>query len=529
MNKEKNIKIFKNLIKLLPILLLLLTCGYVIKSIIEAKSITDLLIEYLGHISILLLFVIFTILMLIIIYVLAILSKKKWIMTIVCIVVVISSFTMVYVSNTAVRINNSLNNIVDDETVKSIYLVSSSTSVYADNSLGSEEEKNADLEYNDTVIGALINTTSFEGNILPLEYQMENDKITKVVYYQSWVELVEGLNSGEVDIIGLPTNYESLFTLEEFQNVNTEELVIIDKFNKEVITSTQLQSEDPFSILVLAVDKTIYDDDINGLYDVVVLITFIPQTGEIVMNSIPRDTTLKSPCINDQYDKINHNGNPYLGEGTNCIVETVEQSFETEIDYSLVVGFTGMMEIVDYLDGIYIDNQYGDFWGQDENRYYGSVYVPGGYNLLDGQQALSYARNRSQGNISALGAFDRSQAHVTVIKAILDRMMDKNIFTDLPTFLDIIAENTYTDFPMNDLVALNQLAQKFLTQDELKIHSVVIDGVTGSYDSPLSSIPLSGFKPYVSSMEYMINTYNMIQDGEPFVSTPDFDLTSIIE
>ncbi len=504
-----------------PLLVSLSALGIFAYTMINAKSISDLFVDLIGNryaiISVFSLFIIISAL----IYIAAVIASRKKLSIVFGIFLLLIAGVSTFTSYEIIKINDSLDKFEGENEYKA-----HTTFVVLNDSALTEEADKEEKNYSNVKMGILTNEQSYDGNILPKFYQEENPGITEVIEYNSWVELLEGLENKEVDLIPFPVMYEELYNTPGFENKSVDDIVVIDEMKKtlKLDKKEELDGSKPFSILIVAVDKNIVSDNINGLYDVVVLVTVVPDSGEIYMNSINRDSLFKSTCMNDRYDKITHTGNPYLGKGTDCIVETIEEGFDTKIDYSLVADFGGLIDIVDFLDGVYIDNTYGDFRGQDENRVKYSVFVPGGYNLLNGQQTLSWARNRKQGNIVG-GAIERANAHSEVIKAILNRLEEKNILFNISPFLDVVAENTYTDFPLNDLVELNKIVKNVAPNGEFDIKTVSLEGRPQQYSSPWGRQKLSGVAPYIDSYNFMIEMYNKIRDDEPYQMSPEFDLT----
>ena len=74
-------------------------------------------------------------------------------------------------------------------------------------------------------------------------------------------------------------------------------------------------------------------------------------------------------------------------------VATVEELFDIEIDYSIKVGFSSVIEVVDLIGGIdiYSDKAFTTYCSDGGAK---STEVVEGWNHFDGAEALSYARER---------------------------------------------------------------------------------------------------------------------------------------
>ena len=82
--------------------------------------------------------------------------------------------------------------------------------------------------------------------------------------------------------------------------------------------------------------------------DVNMIITINPYTKNILLTSIPRDYYVQVYGKVGLKDKLTHSGIYGIG----VTVATVEELFDIEIDYSIKVGFSSVIEVVDLIGGI---------------------------------------------------------------------------------------------------------------------------------------------------------------------------------
>jgi len=75
------------------------------------------------------------------------------------------------------------------------------------------------------------------------------------------------------------------------------------------------------------------------------LVTVNPKTMNLTMLNIPRDTNFKLACTNDNERKINY-------ANDDCIMKTLNQIFNVNIDYYVKVDFRLVVDLVDILGGI---------------------------------------------------------------------------------------------------------------------------------------------------------------------------------
>jgi LCP family protein required for cell wall assembly len=129
--------------------------------------------------------------------------------------------------------------------------------------------------------------------------------------------------------------------------------------------------------------------------DVVKIIHMDPTTGSISMISIPRDTIVSlvgNQSIYGNFNRINVNlipsatnpvGDPSL------LVKTIEANFGIPINYTVVVGFAGLINAAVALGGVYLNFPYASV-----DDFSGLRIMRPGCQLVTGFQALAIARSR---------------------------------------------------------------------------------------------------------------------------------------
>lgn len=226
---------------------------------------------------------------------------------------------------------------------------------------------------------------------------------------------------------------------------------------------------EPFTVLLIGVDQRDNPDEIpRG--DTLIVVHVNPTERWASMLSIPRDTLVSIPNIGE--DKINaayFHGYIYAselyGEGTApaeaggaLAAETVEAFLGVPIDYIAQVDFRGFQRIIDTIGGISIDvpQPLLDAEFPTANYGYERIYIPAGLQVLDGRQALIYARSRHAGS-----DFDRSSRQQQVLQAMLHSMRQRALLDQiglLPELVADVQESVATTLPVSDLNTLRGLA-----------------------------------------------------------------------
>ena len=123
-------------------------------------------------------------------------------------------------------------------------------------------------------------------------------------------------------------------------------------------------------------------------------------------------------------DKLTHAG----VYGIDMSIKTLEDLYDTKIDYYIRVNFNTLIKLVDEIGGIdiYSDAAFTPW----TNR---SVYVKYGWNHFDGAAALAYSRERMT---YLEGDIHRGQNQQQVIEAIIKKVTQSR---DINTYLNLLS------------------------------------------------------------------------------------------
>src|SRR5207244_3229713 len=119
------------------------------------------------------------------------------------------------------------------------------------------------------------------------------------------------------------------------------------------------------------------------------------------------------------------------------------------------INFEGFQKVVDTVGGIYIDVPEAIDDSCYPTDWYGceKLHFDAGYQYMDGERALKYARTRHQDN-----DFARSRRQQQVILAVRQQALRAGILPHLPDLLDQFSGMTETNIPFDKQLALGQLA-----------------------------------------------------------------------
>ena len=333
----------------------------------------------------------------------------------------------------------------------------------------------------DTRIGILKDTTSPEGYIIPVEmvneYKLEDEN--ELIEYEDYSSMLADMYADELDLMFISSSYVGMFSnVTGYEDIETDTKVIASKEKKmkKVETSKSEGASsgkdvtEPFTILLMGIDST---DEIltknavaNG--DTLILITFNPKTLNATMVSIPRDSYVPIACWSGKDEnKITH----AAGYGTDCMMNTIEDFFDVNIDYYAKINFKGLVKLVDALGGVEI-NVEQKLCTDNSNRER-EVCVYPGLQTLDGEHALVYARNRK-----ALknGDFGRGQHQQELVKAMIEKMKGVRNVTTFMDILNTVSNSMDTNLTTKQILAFynvgKDIMKKGLSSEEAELVNI---------------------------------------------------------
>jgi LCP family protein required for cell wall assembly len=191
----------------------------------------------------------------------------------------------------------------------------------------------------------------------------------------------------------------------------------------------------------------------QGRNDVNILMTINPITHSIKMVSIPRDSYVPlnktacglSPYLSNTMDKLTHAG--VWSTGVNCIIGTLEDTFNVKIDYYLQMNFSSFKGIIKALGTIQVNNAQAfteDISGLKYHYEQGII-------ELDSQRAIYYARQR-HGFI--MGDLQRVKNQQEVIKGIIAKITDISTLTKIESIVSAVQGTIDTNMLPEEIMAL---------------------------------------------------------------------------
>lgn len=433
--------------------------------------------------------------------------QKKKVRFIVDIVLSLAySALLIFVGGNIIKTIGKVGNLTERETTYSASIVTlSSNKATSINDISSSKE-----------LGMIKDKKSVDGYQIPKQIIEDKSLKNKVKYYDNYTDLLADLYDEEIEYVFLPSGYQSMFTsIEAYKNIAEDTKVIYTQkksVKQEVSAGKSLK--EPFTILLMGIDSDTNDltqsSSFNG--DSLMLITFNPNTLNSTILSIPRDTYVPIACFNGKRkNKITH----AAWQGEQCMMDTITGFTGIPIDYYVKINFKGAVQLVDALGGIDAEVPIG-FCEQNSDRAWGenTICVDAGYQHLNGEQALAWARHRKS---AGFDDFVRGQNQQLVVKAMLNKLKDVRSLDTVYKILDTVGNNMATNMTTSEILSLYNIGKDVLTrtkdmavEDVLSMQHLYISGADASiYDYSTingqgTRMRLYNFVPYQESLDAVI-------------------------
>lgn len=176
----------------------------------------------------------------------------------------------------------------------------------------------------------------------------------------------------------------------------------------------------PFSILLMGIDSGGLGRTEKGRSDVMMVATVNPDTQEIAVTSIPRDSYVEIPGRG--MDKINH---AYAFGGPELSLQTVKNWLGIELNDYAVIDMQGLVDMIDSVDGI-------DIVPPESFEIDGYQFEEGKSIHLDGDSALAYSRERYNSG----GDYARQERQRQIILSFIDKVRQES--SDIPSMISVV-------------------------------------------------------------------------------------------
>ncbi|MFL5758787.1 MAG: LCP family protein [Thermomicrobiales bacterium] len=246
--------------------------------------------------------------------------------------------------------------------------------------------------------------------------------------------------------------------------VNAEGTAVLATVAPEEAAIADWDGQDRVTILLLGVDRR---TDEPARTDTMILVNIDPQTKKAGMISLPRDMKVFVPGygvhkINAAYAFGDANKDKEQGGGPGLTIRTVEANFGIRINYFAEVDFQGFINIVNTVGGVTVDVPYpikDDAYPASGDNYM-RVYFPAGWQHMNGERALEYARTRHDD-----GDGHRNLRQQQVLLALRQQAVSLDLLPKAQDLLRQVGKSFRTDLSPTQVLQLGRLASQISTDN----------------------------------------------------------------
>ncbi|GEM_PF-3159576 len=357
---------------------------------------------------------------------------------------------------------------------------------------------------------------------LGMEYLEEEGISVNYQMYSSQDDLFFALIAGDVDAAILPSAYQQKYVNDTNidYSEHLEKCNLIYSFEKKIKTGENENVDkdltiEPFNILLIGYAP---ENDSYGLSDTIILASVNPQTLTVGLTSIARDSYVPIACYGNQSsDKIN----AARGVSRQCLMDTVSNLLDVDVELYVEVNFKGLVSIVDAVGGIPIYSE-EDFVGQTSSTERGEYFIeiPAGWYWANGEEALSFARER---HAFSDGDFARQRHQKQVILAIAEQILEVRSINTVLSVMEAAGNNFSTNLSLdqitnlfNYLMSVDTNPTGLTIMDLINIVDMRITGYSSWHYNTQVHLPLWIYKLYQGSIDETKENVANILSGTAF-------------
>ena len=364
--------------------------------------------------------------------------------------------------------------------------------------------KNVDMkDYADAVYGTTIETDTTNQQYALKQLKQLCGKQVQTIDKNALSDAVQAFYDNHTDILIMSEALAGTISdIQGFENFETDTKILYS-FDRPIDASASDtvavdMTTKPFTIFFGGND-TEGSLSLQGRTDVDMTVTINPNTHQIIISNLPRDSWIKNPYYNDKRDKLTHLGLV----GIDNTLKGLGDIYGIEIPNYVIVNFDTFMVIIQALKGVTIDNPYA-FTAID------GQYFPEGTIGLDGAGALMYVRERQ--NLPD-GDFGRNMHQQIVMRAMIEKLCSPDIMMQINSIIDGMNGMFLTNISMNSIWALvNKQLDEGIEWNIVNYH---VGGETGmEICASATGQYLSVVYPYDNQIEFVRNEIQKVMDGE---------------
>ena len=266
----------------------------------------------------------------------------------------------------------------------------------------------------------------------------------------------------KMNIVTLPEDtYAYTQATEEFTRPPETQPVQTEETTAETTLETTrppMSAEDIVNILV--VGQAARDGESGKMADTTMLVSINTYTEEVTVFSILRDSLVNLPAYKGLKGGKNkftmcyalgyqQNGTAGAMEMTNICLK---DNFGIEVDYNVEVSFDGFIRMIDYLNGVELELTEAEANYLNKDTLYVQRTIEPGVQVLQGMEALSYARMRKAAG-DGESDIKRTERQRKLVASLLEKFRYMSL-SELNGWIDELLPMVTTTMTPSDVTVL---------------------------------------------------------------------------
>lgn len=269
-----------------------------------------------------------------------------------------------------------------------------------------------------------------------------------------------------VVVVGVVIGYYSYVKSKIYTEINEIEVKTVEKKNEEEVDYKEV--EGITNVLLVGTDARDLKESARA--DSIIIATLDNNNKQIRLTSLFRDTLVDI----GGYGPYKLNAAMAFG-GINLLKDTIQETYDINIDKYIIINFWGFEAIINQMGGLEIDVK--DYQLDELNKYIGEStggndcpVTEGGLQLLNGKQALSYARIRK----GVGDEFERTERQREVLFKVAEKLRETKP-TKYLGIMNSMLDYINTNIDILDALNMAYTIYKFPSLETKQIHMPVTE------------------------------------------------------
>ena len=206
----------------------------------------------------------------------------------------------------------------------------------------------------------------------------------------------------------------------------------------------------------------------GGNTDTIIVVAYDVANQQLNLMSIPRDTMVNVPWDIKRINSVYNYAPYYDKDGIDFLREELSYLIGFQPDYTVVVEWEAVGELVDAIDGVWFDVPLDMDYEDPTQEVW--IHLDAGYQEMDGDKAMQLLRYRQNNKMvnghNVLyggypnGDLGRIQTQQAFLKAVIEKCLDSISLSTIPRMVGIFMDNVETskELTMNNLAWFAQQA-----------------------------------------------------------------------